>query len=311
MHRTRTTWTGGALVLLVITALAGLGWPAVAGTAPLLFMDEKTLLVQAGATNAMGLLPNLVRIPDTTTTVGSITFSAPAGSDLHIGVLGNQNIRNEDTRAEDLATGSHPCQVCSKRHSMPLQSMGALSLVLTPPGVFALPFTTIDVPGAVHTGAQDISATGQIVGTYTDTNGMRHGFLLDQGTFTTIEMPGATHTTAHGINAASQVVGRYADTSGRWHGFLLDQNTFTTIDVRDGALTTAIRINAAGQIVGAYIDASGAFHGFLLDGDTFTSIDVPGAINTLVQGINTTGQIVGVYTDTSGTQHGFLSTLGD
>jgi probable HAF family extracellular repeat protein len=68
-------------------------------------------------------------------------------------------------------------QVCSKLHSMVLLSMVAFALVVPPRGGFALTFSTIEVPGATHTDAQDISATGQIVGTYTDARGTQHGFL--------------------------------------------------------------------------------------------------------------------------------------
>jgi hypothetical protein len=52
-------------------------------------------------------------------------------------------------------------------------------------------FTTIDAPGATLTAAQEISASGQIVGLYDDAAGRRHGFLLCEGEYTTLDVPGA------------------------------------------------------------------------------------------------------------------------
>ena len=55
--------------------------------------------------------------------------------------------------------------------------------------------TLIDVPGALHTAANDIDNQGQIVGYYVDAEGIGHGFLRDRsGTFTTIDIPGAIAT---------------------------------------------------------------------------------------------------------------------
>lgn len=71
-------------------------------------------------------------------------------------------------------------------------------------------FTTIDVPGAIGTGAAGINGTGQIVGVFVDGTG-RHGFFRDSGgVFTTIDVPGATEgTQAIGINDAGQIVGAF------------------------------------------------------------------------------------------------------
>jgi probable HAF family extracellular repeat protein len=63
-------------------------------------------------------------------------------------------------------------------------------------------YTTLDVPGAVHTVACGINDSGQIVG-----NSSRGAFLLDQGSYTTLRVPGADGTWAYGINATGQIVG--------------------------------------------------------------------------------------------------------
>jgi len=84
-------------------------------------------------------------------------------------------------------------------------------------------FTSFDVPvaGSTLTQANDINASGQIVGTYIDANGALHGFLIDGAQFTSIDFPGAGQTAAWGINSAGQIVGNYAIVPGGVpHGFL-------------------------------------------------------------------------------------------
>ena len=68
--------------------------------------------------------------------------------------------------------------------------------------------TTIDYPNAISTNiAVGISDSGDIVGSYTDSNKKVHGFLLRNGVYTTIDVPGAAITMARGkdtsINTSS------------------------------------------------------------------------------------------------------------
>ena len=72
-------------------------------------------------------------------------------------------------------------------------------------------FTTIDVPGGFLPQATGINNAGQIVGSYYDPPGTRHGCLYSGGSLTSINAPGATSTSAWGINDAGQIVGRYGD----------------------------------------------------------------------------------------------------
>ena len=53
----------------------------------------------------------------------------------------------------------------------------ALTLVALAAGAFALTLTTLDVPGATLTAAHGINASGQIVGSYDDSSGTRHGYV--------------------------------------------------------------------------------------------------------------------------------------
>ena len=83
-------------------------------------------------------------------------------------------------------------------------------------------FISFDVPfvGATVTQGNDISAQGNIVGTYVDASGGLHGFLAQGAKFTSIDYPGAVATTAWGINSAGQIVGNHIDTAGVLRGYL-------------------------------------------------------------------------------------------
>src|SRR5487761_271333 len=97
----------------------------------------------------------------------------------------------------------------------------AVSVVVTLIGVAsvrsahanAYTFTTISVPGSSATLAYGVNNSGQIVGIYTDTNGVTQGFLYNSGTFTQVQFLGAQGTLAQGINDSGQIVGGYGQVS--------------------------------------------------------------------------------------------------
>jgi probable HAF family extracellular repeat protein len=88
-------------------------------------------------------------------------------------------------------------------------------------------YSTIDDPNAgtapgQGTAAYGVKNQGQIVGTYTDANGLNHGFVLSHGQFSTLDDPNAGFlgTIAAGINDRGQVVGNYLDDSFVIHGWV-------------------------------------------------------------------------------------------
>lgn len=179
-------------------------------------------------------------------------------------------------------------------------------------------YTNIDYPGAISTAAYGINdiwdgsfingagQVGQVVGQYTDSNFVIHGFLLDGLiAFTPINYPGATSTVATGINNSGQIVG-YWSNSTVGGGFLLNGGTYTSFNYPGSLSTTPSGINDAGQVVGYYFDASGTTHGFLYYGPKFYSFDYPGGTLNFVGGVNGDGTIVGAYYDLgSGCDCGF------
>lgn len=94
---------------------------------------------------------------------------------------------------------------CADEPTAPLTSTDAVSFSRA--GA-EFSFTTIEVPGATGTAAWGIHAGGDIVGSYSDANGVQ-GFLLRGGLFTTINYPGAVVTEARGIGPNGEVVGTY------------------------------------------------------------------------------------------------------
>jgi probable HAF family extracellular repeat protein len=169
-------------------------------------------------------------------------------------------------------------------------------------------FSSFDFPGAVNTQATGITPSGSIVGRYTSTDGIQHGFLFSDGKFRSIDFPNATSTDVTWINPRGQIVGDYFDTFGNQHGFLLNNGVFATIDFPNAQGTAAFGIGATEDIIGIYGDSVGTLHGFLLSRGKFSTIDFPGATGTLPTMISA-GRIVGGYFSSTGA-HGFLLSNG-
>jgi hypothetical protein len=91
------------------------------------------------------------------------------------------------------------------------------SFVVSKKGVF----TSFDPPGAISSIAATVIPSGSVVGAYTDSGGVGHGYLRSHGTFTTIDFPGAIFTFVGGANPEGGSVGEYIDTAGVAHSFLL------------------------------------------------------------------------------------------
>jgi hypothetical protein len=124
-------------------------------------------------------------------------------------------------------------------------------------------FTSFDPPGAVSSTASTVNPSGAVVGTYTDSGGVTHGYLKYHGTFATIDFPGAILTFAGGNNPEGDIVGEYNDAAGVGHAFLLSNGVFTSFDPSGSIFSDASGINPGGVIVGIYFDAAIVEHGFI------------------------------------------------
>ena len=94
--------------------------------------------------------------------------------------------------------------------------------------------------GTMGTDAKGINNEGQVVGFYTDSNGVAHGFLYSGGTYTTIDDPSGTDTILSGINDAGQIVGWYTDATSHQVGFAV------TVSNPTAPGTTAVMVMSDG-----------------------------------------------------------------
>jgi hypothetical protein len=124
-------------------------------------------------------------------------------------------------------------------------------------------FTSFDPPGAVSSTASTVNPSGAVVGAYTDSGGVTHGYLRYHGKFTTIDFPGAIFTFAGGNNPEGAVIGLYTDSAKVSHAFLLSNGVFTSFDPPGAIFSDASGINPGGVIVGIYFDAAIVEHGFI------------------------------------------------
>ena len=169
-------------------------------------------------------------------------------------------------------------------------------------------FVKIDFPNATQTLANGINARGDIVGRYSDAEGVFHGFLLRKGVFSTIDFPGASLTAAFALSARGDIAGRFTDANGIDHGFLLSDGKFTQIDYPGAAGTWARGINNAGDIVGSHFNAAGIERGFLLKDGTFLNIHVPNSFCEHVGMAQDNGRVLaGSFCNApDGTLYGFV-----
>jgi hypothetical protein len=188
---------------------------------------------------------------------------------------------------------------------------------VTVAGAQSLVYTQIDFPGAVSTNTQGINAQGEIVGTYTDTGGRMHGFVLSGGQFRSIDFPGSRSTIARGIGPAGDIVGSFQrpDEPGTVpvHGFLLTRRgEFFQIDYPGHQNTIAQRILPDGTILGCYHDSDTmmTMHGMSISRDGFEEID---AFASMHNGATPGGHmVVGLFTDMmDGRSKGYIIERGE
>ena len=128
-------------------------------------------------------------------------------------------------------------------------------------------YSFFDVPGVdkVHyigTIVDDINNAGVVVGYFTDSNGVTHGFTKTGDQFQTIDVPGADFTAPQGINSEGDVSGVYR-AAGVRHGFVLMRNgKLITIDFPAVHYTALGGISDNGNVAGYYKTADGDFQGF-------------------------------------------------
>ena len=176
--------------------------------------------------------------------------------------------------------------------------------------------TLLDDPNGTNTQPQSIpfNNESEVVGFYTNFDGISVGFLYDVATqqFTDIPGPaGATSSAAEGINDKGWISGFYTDSSGVTHGFLLQGATYTTLDPPRTRGTFAYGINNNGDVAITWLNRRGFYEGSLYNysTNTYKTINVPGATGgSEASFINNEGDITFWWFDSNYLLHGALYT---
>ena len=126
----------------------------------------------------------------------------------------------------------------------------------------------ITFPGAVATYGDFVNAAGAVVGSYTDADGMPHGYIRNpDGSFTTLDLPTSPNL-------------QY-----------LFVNTITDVGL------IGFRAKAVDDILRSYI---------ILPSGTLYEVQRPGSVITVVRNVNQDGSIIGFYDTTDGRRYGFI-----
>jgi probable HAF family extracellular repeat protein len=154
----------------------------------------------------------------------------------------------------------------------------------------------LKAPGGVNgTFARGINDTGVVVGYYSDSADVSHGFIYQSGTYTSFDPPGSAGTYVNFINDDGSIGGEYYDRSGNVHGFTMGGGVTTVINYPGATDTGVVGISSNGEVVGSWADGTSYFHGFVELGGTYYRIDAPGATETGIEGVNAKGSLVGYY----------------
>ena len=183
-------------------------------------------------------------------------------------------------------------------------------LAISPPSQAAnYRFSKIHVPNSDSTEANGINARGHIVGSYVDSEGISHGFLLRNGVFKTIDVPGASVTlAARSINARGDIVGGFLDSDFARHGYLLSDGKFTQIDYPGSTGTYTSGINNAGDITGGYFKKNGTNGTFIRKNGKFYNVHIPDSSAPNVRSAQDNGRVLvgSALMDFDGGFHGFV-----
>ena len=163
--------------------------------------------------------------------------------------------------------------------------------------------------------ANAINDKGQIVGSFTKSDGVSRAFLLGSGGGDLNAVLGASSSSAVAINAGGLVIGTFQTGGGANHAFLYNSSTGVATDLNPllgASSSSALGINAKGQIVGSFTTPAGASHAFLYDTDgTVTDLNpFLGGVSSAASGINAGGAICATSVGSDGQSQAFVLTLG-
>jgi probable HAF family extracellular repeat protein len=274
-----------AFVLSVVTQAQNAGY----STAP----GNPTLTVKFTVANVPGALQT---VPGGVNNAGVVAGRYQDSSGVFHGyILQGQNLTTLDdpngtnTDANNLAPQS-PIRVVGSYAGSTGSSVGFL--------YEGGEYTDIRGPGdAIGSNATGINDAGAIVGFYTDSSNLTHGFLLTEDGYTTLDVPGASATSATGINDKGMVVVFWLDSKGAYESSIYDIKTgsYTTIDVPNASDSFASDIDNAGDVTYQWLDSGRISHAAVLHGGVYYDLFEPNIAYAYAGGINNDGEFVGGY----------------
>jgi probable HAF family extracellular repeat protein len=172
------------------------------------------------------------------------------------------------------------------------------------------------LPDYASSTATAINNRGQIVGFVTDSNGHRHGFILDNEVLTFLkDLPGYAQVVPWDINDKGQVVGDAMTFDGDSQAFLYSDGHMIPLGtLPGGSQSSASAINDAGQIIGwSSVPGGGRNRPFIytmpgLMKNLDDLLEPSGWIEPLVFDINNHGQISASGLDVSLGFHSLIFT---
>ena len=138
-------------------------------------------------------------------------------------------------------------------------------------------FKTYDFPGSKNTYFYALDNNGKAAGYYEDSEGLRHGVILENGELRQYNFLDAVQTEIYGISdATGALTGNYIDASGVRRGFSGD----LIIEPPGATETYADFASSRGVVGGSYVDTEGVYHGYarIPNGD-FITTELPGIAN--------------------------------
>jgi uncharacterized membrane protein len=176
--------------------------------------------------------------------------------------------------------------------------------------------TPLPVPGSTSVAVLDINDAGQIVGTYTDADFVRHAVLWDALGWHELALPPGDEVNgiARSINNAGQIVGTSDDFVVPTVGLLWDAATPDAYTVLDdsGAPVSPTSINDAGVVAGGFGVPSRAFVWTAADGLIDYGIQDPSVPDQQARwsAINASGKLIGYWNQHVSNIHAIVGAVG-
>jgi uncharacterized membrane protein len=175
----------------------------------------------------------------------------------------------------------------------------------------------LEVPDATSVSVKDINDAGQIVGTYTDQDFIRHAVLWDAQGWHDLALPSGTDSDgiAFAINNAGQIVGTANDYVNATAGLLWNATTPGQYTVLNGAPDVSVNpadISDTGVVVGGFGVPSRAFVWTAQGGLVDYGIQDPGVPDQQARwsAVNGSGRLVGRWNQHVSNIHATIGQIG-